>query len=299
MDIGRWRYAAGGFFGSLGRDIIHAADAFDPNAPDIPPENTMFLRRLIKAADISSQTTKTFWQLAGQKNGEYVGAKNAYDAAIEHNRDKDAMDLLGQLPASQRAFVTLQSGLNQNGKPAFKADEKELHPLTRAAKAVSQIEGMISDLNENAQKQLDSGQRMTLNSTQRRDAIDSLRQIEAMEQRNALVILGEPAYQGRKLLSTDDEFSVLQAKLPQIADELAARYATAKIYKTEEIAKAWPEAQRRLLRDGSAASLRDLAVDVRVEGPAFEGARVHHPQRRRMIEIPPLPPSVAATLEAR
>jgi hypothetical protein len=289
-------YAAGGYFGSLGRDIIHAGDAFNPNAPDIPPENTMFLRRLIKSADVSSQTTQTFWQLAAQQNGEYAGAKNAYDTAIKERRDKDAMEFLARLPIEKRAYVTLESAADENGKPVFKADEKALHPLTRAAKAVSLINGMVNQLNVNAQDQIDSGQRLTMNSTERRDAIDGLRQIQAMEQRNALVILGERGYENRKLLSVEDEFAVLRAKLPAIADELAARYATERIYKTDEIAKAWPQAQRRLLREGGDADLRDLAVDVRSEGPAFEGQRVRHAQRTRRIEIPALPPETAATL---
>ena len=288
-------YFFGSAFGSLGRDAIHAADVTDPNAPDIPPENTMFLRRGIKQADITSQTTQTFWRLAGQQNGEYVGAKNAYDQAITDHRDKDAADFLAKLPNSKRAYVTLQSAVDENGKP-FKADEKGLHPLTRAFKAVSEINGMISEISGNAQKQLDGGQALTLNSRERREAIDGLRQIQAMEQRNALVILGERGYESRKLLSVEDEFGVLQAKLPAIADELGARYATARISKTAEEAKAWPQAQRRLLREGGAADLTDLAADVRSEGPAFEGERVRHPQRRRRVEIPPLPAAVAVEL---
>jgi hypothetical protein len=75
-------YFFGSSFGSLGRDVIHAADAADPNAPDIPPENAMFLRRGIKRADITSQTTQTFWRWPAA-NGEYVGAKSAYDQAIK------------------------------------------------------------------------------------------------------------------------------------------------------------------------------------------------------------------------
>jgi hypothetical protein len=169
--------------------------------------------------------------------------------------------------------------------------------LTRAAKAVVEISGMINELNVNAQKQIEGGQTLTLNSRDRREAIDGLEQIKAMEQRNALVILGERGYEGRKLLSVEDEFGVLHAKLPAIAEELAARYATARIYKTEEEAKAWPQAQRRLLREGSAAELRDLALDVRAEGPAFEGARVSRPQRRRVVEIPALPAEIAATID--
>ena len=111
----------------------------------------MFLRRFIKGADSASETTKRFWTLAAQQNGQYAQAKSTYESMLGQFRDKDASDFLGALPSPERAYVTLQSAADENGKPSFNADEKRLHPLTRAATAVMTINGYIRELTQNAQ----------------------------------------------------------------------------------------------------------------------------------------------------
>jgi hypothetical protein len=120
--------------------------------------------------------------------------------------------------------------------------------------------------------------------------------LTAMEQRNALVIAGEPGYQGRPLLSTEDQLATLRTIAPNVADEVATRYATAKIAPTATVAQLWPEAQKRLLTDGGNADLRELAFDARAEGPAFGGEKVRPAPKRRVVIEPgaTIPPSGAA-----
>lgn len=275
-------YAIGNTFGLWGRDLLALSNTADPNAPAAALEDTMFLRRFIKGADSASETTKRFWTLAAQQNGQYAQAKSTYEAMLGQFRDKDAAAFLGALPSPERAYVTLQSAADENGKPRFNADEKLLHPLTRAATAVMAINGYIRELSQNAQHAVETGERADMDPQTRRQAIDNLRIMAAMEQRNALVIGGERGYQGRKLLSTEDQLATLRAVAPTVAEEVTTRYATAKIAPAASIARLWPEAQKRLLTDGGEAELRDLAFDAKADGFAFEGDRVRRAPKRRV-----------------
>src|SRR5258708_16608432 len=56
-----------------------------------------------------------------------------------------------------------------------------------------------------------------------------------------------------------------------VADEIASRYATNKIYTTRAVAEAYPHLERALLRDGSEADLAGLDADAWAEG--YEAAR--------------------------
>src|SRR5438105_1426693 len=103
------------------------------------------------------------------------------------------------------------------------------HPLTRAATAVLAINGYIREMGQNAQHAYETGERVDLDPQKRRQAIDNLRILSAMEQRNGLVIAAEPGYQGRPLLSTEDQFGIIRAIAPAVAEEIATRYAMAKI----------------------------------------------------------------------
>jgi hypothetical protein len=284
-------YAIGAQFGLWGRDLLAASNTADPTAPNASLYDQMFLRRFLKNADTGSETTKTFWDLAAQENGKYGQAKASYERMMERLRDADAVDFLSSLPESQRAYVILQSAADEDRKLKFSADEKRLHPLTRAHAAIMAVNGYIGELKANTQKEIESGERVTMNPDQRRQLIEQLRLLSAMEQHNALAILGEKGYQGRPLLSTEDQLSVIRAISPVAASEIATRYATSKVLPTASIAKAWPEAQKRLLAEGSAADISDLESDASSDGYAFGGERVTKAKKRR-LPISPTPAPV-------
>lgn len=284
-------YAVGSMFGNWGRDLMSVSNQADPNAPAAAGEDTMFLRRFIKGADRSSETTKLFWEQAGQRNGAFAQAAAHYGDLLKSYQDRDASDYLAALPASQKAYVMLtQGGDEDSGKASFNADDKRLHPITRAANAVQVVGGLIKELTNNSQKTFEDGERIGMDPQKRRDVIDNLRVLQAIEQRNAMVLTGQKGYEGRPMLSAEDQFAVLKAQAPQAAAELATRYAANKILPTDTVAKLWPEAQRRLLADGTQAEIRDLALDAKVDGWAFDGDAVRKPQRRRVAVDPSAPP---------
>ena len=284
-------YAVGSMFGNWGRDLLAVSNQTDPNAPAAAGEDTMFLRRFIKGADRSSETTKLFWEQAAQRNGAFAQASTHYADLLKSYQDRDAADYLAALPASQRAFVMLAQGGDEGGKSSFSSDDRRLHPITRAATAVQTVGGMIKELTNNSQKTFEDGERIAMDPQKRRDVIDALRGLQAIEQRNAMVLTQQKGYEGRPLLSAEDQFAVIKAQSPEAGAELATRYATNKILTTEAVAKAWPEAQKRLLADGTDAEIRDLSIDAKAEGWAFDGDAVRKPKPRRAPIIPgaPLP----------
>lgn len=275
-------YAIGSTFGLWGKDIMALSSGVDPEAPAQAWEDRVFIRRLLKDPSRTSDVTTKFWEYMGRTTGKYNQAVNTFDKFIERFCDDDAKDFASKLPEGQRVFVMLKSGANEDGKPAFKLEERRLHPLQRAYDAVTILNGLRRELTDNTFKTYESGERTKLSPESRRDLIDNVRELAQMEMRNSFVIMKEPGYQGRALLDVKGTMDKIMAADPQVGVEIATRYATKKIYKTDQIAKAYPELSRALLRDGSDADIGNLAADVAAEGPEFDGDRVKKPQKRRV-----------------
>ncbi|MDH2400459.1 hypothetical protein QCM77_10990 [Bradyrhizobium sp. SSUT18] len=279
-------YAVGAAFGTWGRDAMALSQGVDQDAPVANWDDAVFFRRFIKDPTRTSDVTTKFWDLMGQSNGKYNQNVASYDNLVKTFHDADAQQLLSQLPSSQKAFVTLKSAANEDGKPAFNADQKRLHPLVRAADAVALLNSMRRDLVGNTFNTFESGQPLKIDPTTRRDLIDNIRELAQLEMRNAFVIMKEPGYAGRPMISTETSMAKIHSLSPLVADEIAARYATAKIYTTEAVAAAYPQLQRALIRDGSQADLGALAFDAKADGYEFGGERVRRPQKRRLQIVP-------------
>lgn len=281
-------YAVGQYFGLWGRDLMRATSGIDQDAPAQNWEDMSLVRRFIKDPTRSSDITKKFWEFMGQTSGQYNQAAATYSAMVKGFQDSDAAEFLGKLPASERAFVIMKEAANPDDprKPAFNADEKRLHPLQRAYDAVNVLNAVRRELANNAFKRFEDGKQVLLSPRQRGDVADAVRELAQVEMRNSFVIMKQPGYDKRPLMDTKPLLEKIRASAPEVANEIATRYATAKIYTTQSVAKAYPALQRELLRNGSDADLSDLAFSAQEEGFAFGAERVSRPQKRR-IAIPP------------
>src|SRR5260370_30494652 len=81
--------------------------------------------------------------------------------------------------------------------------------------------------------------------------------------------------------TTVEGLTALDAISLAVADEIASRYATNKIYTTRAVAQAYPHLERALLREGSDADLGGLVADAWAEGYEFGGERTKRPLKRR------------------
>lgn len=274
-------YAIGNEFGTWGRDVMTLSSGLDENAPAQNWEDRVFLRRFIKDPTRSSETTTKYWGFMGQTTGTYNQAVATYDRFNDKFHDAEAKRFLAQLTPNERAFVIMKSAANEDGKPAFKADEKNLHPLQRSYAAVSTLNKLRKELGDNTFRSFETGENVKLDPVARRDLLDSVRELAQMEMRNAFVMMKEPGYIGRPLFDVNGPMDRIRHISPVVADEIATRYATAKVYETKAVASAFPQLQRELLRAGSQADLGEITDKVAESGYEFGGERVKKLQKRR------------------
>lgn len=277
-------HAIGGYFGLWGRDAMALSNAIEEDRPVANWTDHVFLRRFIKDPTRMSDATTRFWSFMARSTGAYNQAVNTYDEYVKRRSPQamaDATNFLGTLDGPTRAFVTLKSGANEDGKAAFNADEKRLHPLQRAYDAVTILNGLRREMDKNSFAPWATGEGLKLSEENRGRVRDNVRELAEMEMYNALVIMKAPGYANQRLLDTMPTLEKIDAISPVVADEIATRYATNKIYTTKAVAEAYPQMQRALLRDGSEADLGGLAVDAKAEGYEFGGERVRRPVKRR------------------
>ena len=276
-------YAIGSLFGMWGKDIQAASNWFagDDDKPESQFEDMVFLRRFLKDPNRSGEMTKRYFEFAAQKTGQYAQAVNTYDRYMNMYQDQKAQDWMATLPSDKKAFVTLNAGADDEGARKFSADDRRLHPVTRAQNAMGQLNSITRELTFNSQINTETGERFNLTAVQRRDAIEAVRQLGAQEMRNALVMVGDKGYEGRSVLDAGQQFKVIEAISPEVAAEVSRRYATGKVLPAASVAEVWPEARKRLLQDGSEADLSDLTSDANAAGYEFGGERTSKREKRR------------------
>jgi hypothetical protein len=219
----------------------------------------------------------------GRSTGKYNQDVSAYDSLVKGFDDARAREFLSKLPDNERAFVLLKSAGTENGKPTFKADEKRLHPLQRSYDAVNLLNGLRRELANNDFAPYETGQQRKLNPDMRRDLLESMRELSQMEMRNALVMTKEPGYANRPVLDVNDVMDRIRNISPEVAEEIAARYATARIYKTSEVERLWPQVRKEVLRGGSEADIAGYAAEAKGGSYQFEGDRIRRPLKRRVL----------------
>lgn len=270
-------------FGTWGRDMMAASHWFTPSDESAPSqfEDNIFIRRFIKDPTRTSDTVKRYYDHVAMKTGDYGKALAGYDMLVKTKRVADAKNLYGRLSENQKAYVVLGSSGDEEGKQIFSGGDRAIHPMTRAQSAVQQLSEVARKISANLQDDSETGETINLTRAQRKSAIEAIHQLGAQEMRNALVLTDEPGYSGRKLLDVNKQFEVIKAISPALANEVARRYATAKVFKTEAIQKVWPSAKRELVRAGSEADISDYAGDVKDEGFEFGGERMPRPRKKR------------------
>lgn len=283
-------YAASGYAGGLGQMVMDASRHIDADTPQASLDETMFVKRFIKRNERISQRTKEFWDLMAHENGKYIQGASGYrkvlsEAVIRGAPPERANQFLNQMPVSQRVYTVLSEAGNEQGKAAFTADEKRLHPLVRARDAVQVLNGLARDIQDNKVVPYRAGkerERMMLDPQQRRQLIDTIVTMAGLEMRNAMVVTGERGFANRPIYDSADEMAEISKISPQMADEISTRMASAKVPKFEAVQKAWPGVRDEVVSRGSGAQLLSFSSEVRSQGYQFGGVRVRRPAPVRM-----------------
>lgn len=275
-------YAMGALFGTNGRDLLSATSLADKDSPTAALDDVMFVRRFIKDGERVSGRVRQFWDLMSAKNGKYNNDAEGYrklvkEAVLRGQDPTDATTLLNKLPAAERAYVVMREGANSRGQPAFTPDERRLHPLVRAHDAVTVLNGIARDLQDNTLIPYREKERLMLSPDQRRRLIDEVRTLAGAEMRNGFAIVGEPGYQGRPVYDVNDFMDTIRKVSPNVADEIATRYATNKVYSTQAVQEAWPQIRDEVVSYGTDANIRGPAAQARAQGFEFGGHKAKKP----------------------
>jgi Large polyvalent protein associated domain 38 len=286
--------AIGNLAGGMGKELQIRSRILlgDEDRPADRFEDAAFVKRFTLDPARWSSTVQRYYEFAAQKTGDYARAANTYQFLYDTPRTRgDAADFLAGLTDDKKAYAILQIGGNEEGKGAFKPDDRRLNPIKRAQDAVAQVHSLSRELLDNTTTNTADGTTIKLDPERRRNAQDALQSLGNMEMRNALVMIGDQGYQGRKLFDIRDQFNVLKAISSEVADELSRRYATAKIYKADYVNGVWPEIRSALVAGGSAADLSGYADDAKSEGYEFDGERT----KRRLKQRGAIPAAGATT----
>jgi len=246
-----------GVGGSWGRTFLSLSDKAMGDKGDKNLSQTAIAQRVFKDAFRGSTSTQEFWSQVSRENGQLKQLATTYDAMLSN--PTEAAAFVARLPPDQKAYVVLN-------KSDFKADEKRLHPLYRAEEAIKTI-GQLT--NEIATGQLVSAATrdpIPLSGSERRVAQDTLNRIRMWEARNSLIASGNENLKGMKPGPIEADMEMLKTTVPQVYDELAQRYANAKVYKADLVAEKWPEVRQALIDDGSDAKLDAFAREVKRGG---------------------------------
>jgi hypothetical protein len=153
----------------------------------------------------------------------------------------------------------------------------------RAIDAVRTLNDMSKDLIANNLSRWADREPLRLTPDNRRNLLDAIAELKQTEMYNAAVIMKMPGYHNQPIYDTAPIIDKIEAISPQVADEIATRYAAKKIYTTQAVALAYPQMERALLRDGSEADLAGLAADAKAEGYEFYGEPAKRPMKRRVV----------------
>jgi hypothetical protein len=285
-------YAMGAYFGTNGRDLMSLSSMTDQDSPTAALDDVVFARRFIKNSERISGRVRQFWDLMGAKNGKYHDEAAAYRKLVTEvvKRGQDpaqANELLKNMNDSEKAYVTLHEGAKRDGKPAFTADDRRMHPLTRAYEAVRVLNGLATELQTNTLVPFAGKEKLPLTPDARRSLIDEVRTMAGAEMRNAFVVVKEKGYEDRQTFDINTYMDKIRQVSPQVADEIANRYATGKVYSFDAVKEAWPQIQRELATAGTDARISSMTSHIKGAGYEFRGTRSKAPGPVRQPIIVP------------
>nr|WP_281418592.1 LPD38 domain-containing protein [Ancylobacter oerskovii] len=250
-------------FGTLGRSAMALSDMASGDKPSQGWDEVFITRRFVKMASRGSTSSRQFWDLVSERTGELEGKAKTYRSLSDAGDAVGAADFLATLTADQRVYVTAEM---------MPIGVQRLHPLVRARGAVQAIGFLRRALASNQVLGVD-GNRVEISSADRGAADDILADLAMVEQRNALVSVGERGWQNVRPMDTAGYIRELEAVAPALRDVLASRYQKAKVWPRELVERMWPVLRKRLLEDGTDADVSDLEGEAKAAGVELDGEK--------------------------
>lgn len=294
-------YVAKSMLGGAYADVKGAA--FDPmRDKPFDPSTSPILRAFISRSMAFGQARMDASENISRHGGQLAAALADYNRLVAE-RPEAAQAQFRSLSADQQDYVALMAPDRRGQGDGV----KNIHPMNRLV-ALSKALLPVSQMVENGQVSPTDGKernKFTISDSIQRQRIgDTLNRIHEMESRNALILSGDPAWQGVPYKT--EEVAALYDKLnhldKRVYKELANRYASekvvrfSKLYDPETGDGVWPQAREKLRERGAKASLAGLTSRAMGGGFELHGRRVQKVTPRGApsfydtgsVEVPPV-----------
>jgi hypothetical protein len=272
----------GSMFGTVGRDIMRFSDfalprinqatdgalpgvAVEPRAPK-SFEDTWIISRFTRRASRGSLSTRQFWEEMAQDGGKFISAAKGYENYRLAGDTRSARDMIEFLDDERKAYAYLQN--------EFTEREQDMHPLNRARQVMSVSSGIRKNMvlgrlfkdgtTPDARHKDREPEQIIVPPQVQTTVNEILEDISTREANNALVLINKPGWKQRQIRPVDGLLEELRKAAPEVAEEYEARLTKGKnkVYPFEGVAKVWPEAKKRLIKDGPDADLSDLRSEA-------------------------------------
>lgn len=261
--------------GNMGRNVLALADYAASDKPLPGWDDMPITRRFIKDASRGASSSRAFWGLISQKTGSLEGARKSWQAMMDNGDTSGADDYLAAQPEIVHNWIAASS---------LKPEARRLHPMIRAREAVLAILDLERDISD--EKVRTAAGEVIVSRADRGAAEDILQTLAMAEARNALVLMGEPGWNGRKPMDVTTWHRELEAVSPDLRQALADRFAARKVLPFDTVSAAWPDYRDRLRRDGSEAEMADLVGAAKADGYELDGEPI---KRKPRAAVPGLP----------
>ncbi|TXM64594.1 LPD38 domain-containing protein [Methylobacterium sp. WL120] len=212
--------------------------------------------------------------------GQLAAALTDYTRLVKE-RPEDAQAQFRALAADQQDYVAVMAPDRRDQG----AGVKGIHPMNRLvalSKALLPVSQMVENGAVSSVDGKERGKFTISDGVQRQRIGDTLNRIHEMESRNALILSGDPAWQGATYKT--EEVAALYDKLSHLDErvykELANRYAServvkfSKLYDPETGGGVWADARAKLRERGAKASLASLLSRAAGGGYELHGQRI-------------------------
>lgn len=256
-----------GMGGTGGQDIRDLSSAVFGNNPLMTTKDAMnrfFFGQVYRTAKNDTGAGQDIRELMARDHGSYQVQARAYRDALESDDTQEAQAIYNKADDAAKAFMLLQSSSR------FKPEDRGLHPLQRSSDIAGILYPMMRDLGkqeiavqDRSRKKGEVKEKIELTQEQARQLQAQFSGMLSEETRNGLTMVGHPGYEDFSVIDTRPRMDIIKSIDEDTYAELQKRMKAKHILPAHGVESAWPETRRRLLQDGRAARIHDLAVGAK------------------------------------
>lgn len=235
-----------GYYGKDAQKISNVMGASGPKSEKITqyPLIGTVLGRFALDPNARTQAMESFWKEMTKFTEGFPQAAATYKIQVDRYSQATANQYLATLDEDKRAYALIESGLSRS--------EKHQHPFNRLRDLATSVMDLQADMILDRIASTDAKRnpvQIPMTPAKRDELIDLLNQTLAIEAENTMITMKYKQFKDRKLLDPKPVMDTLRASSPDIANELDTRLRRKKVQDFADVARDWPEIEKRVLHD--------------------------------------------------